>query len=70
MAETVRRAVGMYLLIAYHEEFYKFIARLNGRRLIDVIVELLVWWADGKIVLASDPQETKVNDGIPARSIH
>ena len=54
-AEMARRAISMYTTVIEQPSFWRMVQKLNGRRLADVMVELLGKWATGEIVLAGDP---------------
>ncbi len=45
--EMCRRAIDLYTTIIDQPPFWRAVQKLNGRRLADVIVALLVLWAEG-----------------------
>jgi len=46
----------LYTAITSQPSFWRVVQKLNGRRLVDIIVALLQLWIEGKIVLAGDPE--------------
>jgi len=60
-AEMCRRSIGLYTTVINQPSFWWAVQKLNGRRLVDVIVALLGLWVEGEVVLEgdqSDPEDT------------
>jgi len=55
-AEVCRHSTDLYTAITSQPSFWRVVQKLNGRRLVDIIVALLQLWIEGKIVLAGDPE--------------
>lgn len=55
-AEMCRRSIDLYTTITSQPSFWRVVQKLNGRRLVDIIVALLELWIEGEIVLEGDPE--------------
>jgi hypothetical protein len=64
-AELNRRAIWMYTTIIEHPLFWRVVQKLNGRKLADVIVELLKLWVTGEIVLSGDEGVVPIDPSRP-----
>ncbi len=55
-AEMCRRSIDLYTTVIAQPSFWRAVQKLNGRRLVDVIVALLGLWVEGEIVLEGDSE--------------
>ena len=56
LAEMCRRAIDLYTAVLDHPVFWRLVQKLNGRKLSAVIIDLLILWAEDKVVLEGDQQ--------------
>ena len=55
-AEMCRRSIDLYTTIISQPSFWRVVQKLNGRRLVEIIVALPALWIEGEIVLDGDPE--------------
>ncbi|MFQ6058575.1 MAG: hypothetical protein ACE5MB_06850 [Anaerolineae bacterium] len=55
-AEMCRRSIDLYTTVVNQPSFWRAVQKLNGRRLVDVIVALLGLWVEGVVTLEGDPE--------------
>ena len=55
-AEMGRRSIDLYTTVISQPSFWRTVQKLNGRRLVDVIVALLELWVEGEVILEGDPE--------------
>lgn len=55
-AEMCRRSIDLYTTIISQPSFWRVVQRLNGRRLVEIVVPLLELWIEGELVLQGDPE--------------
>lgn len=55
-AEMCRRSIELYRSVINQPSFWRAVQKLNGRKLVDVIVALLKLWVEGKVALEGDPE--------------
>ncbi len=55
-AEMCRRSIDLYTTVIVQPSFWRAVQKLNGRRLVNIIVALLELWVEGEIVLEGDPE--------------
>jgi hypothetical protein len=53
-AEYARRAIDLYGAVTRHPAFWMMVEILNGRKLAEVMTQLLVMWVEGKVTLPGD----------------
>ena len=55
-AEMCRRSIDLYTTIMSQPSFWRVVQKLNGRRLVEIVVALLQSWIGGEAVLEGAPE--------------